>query len=70
MTRTAALRASILFLAFTLLSALLGLQSHSPAAEALFLITGPLAVLMLLFGLAGPVQAPALARARTRRSRR
>jgi hypothetical protein len=70
MTRTAALRASILFLVFTLVSAVLGLQSHSPAAEALFLITAPLAALMLVFGLAGPVQAPALARGRPRRSHR
>ena len=67
MTRSAALRASALFIALTIVFGGLGLSSHAVAAEALFLITGSLCALMLFFGLATP--APAAIPARVRRDR-
>jgi hypothetical protein len=67
MTRPAALRASALFIALTIVFGALGLSSHAAAAEALFLISGSLCALMLFFALATP--APAAIPMRVRRER-
>ena len=67
MTRPAALRASALFIALTIVFGALGLGSHAAVAEALFLISGSLCALMLFFALATP--APAAVPMRVRRDR-
>lgn len=54
MTRIAALRASALFVILTILFGALGLGSHATAAQAMFLISGSLGALMLIFALASP----------------
>lgn len=65
MTRTAALRASALFIVLTIVFAAVRLGSQSVAAEAFFLISGSLCVLMLFFAVATPTHAAV--RVRTRR---
>jgi hypothetical protein len=52
MTRTAALRASVLFVVLTIIFGGLGIGSHALAAEAMSLISGALFVLMFMFWLA------------------
>ena len=67
MTRPAALRASALFIALTIVFGAAGLGSHAVAAEALFLISGSLSAVMLFFALATPT--PAAIPVRVRRDR-
>ena len=67
MTRPAALRASALFIALSILFGMLGLGSHAAVAEAIFLISGSLCALMLLFAYATP--APTALPVRVRRDR-
>jgi hypothetical protein len=57
MTRSAAFRAGTLFVFLTALFAAIGLSSHAPVAEALFLITGSVCTVMLLFAFARPADA-------------
>ena len=64
MTRTIALRASALFIVFTILFGAVGLGSHALVAEAMFLISGSLCALMLFFSLATPDHAAAPVRVR------
>ena len=64
MTRTIALRASALFVALTILFAAVGLGSHAAIAEAMFLISASLCVLMLFFAAATPDHAAVPARVR------
>ena len=66
MTRTAALRASALFIALTIVFAAVAIGSHAVVAEALFLISGSVSALMLFFAAATP--APAGVPARIRRN--
>jgi hypothetical protein len=54
MTRMTALRSCAVFVALTLLFGAVGLGSHAAVAEALFLISGSLAALRLLFGASAP----------------
>ena len=70
MTRSVALRASIIFILFEAVFAGIGLASHVPVAEALFLIAGSLCAVMLFLVAATPVHEPALVPVRVRRSRR
>ncbi len=58
MTRFVALRVFMTFMTLALLSAAIGLSSHVPLAEALFLVSAALGSVMLIFGLATPVHAP------------
>jgi hypothetical protein len=67
MTRSAALRAGTVFVLLTLFFTAIGVSSYSPVAEALSLIAGSLAALMLLFALATPAHAAVPVRARRRR---
>ncbi len=67
MTRTVASRASVLFIALTIVFAAIGLGTHAAAAEPLFLISASLCALMLFFALATP--APAAVPVRVRRNR-
>ena len=64
MTRTAALRASSLFIVLTVVFGAAGLGSHAVVAEALFLISGSLVALMLFFAFAMPDHAAVPARVR------
>jgi hypothetical protein len=68
MTRPAALRASALFIALTIVFGAFGLGSHAAVAEALFLISGSLCALMLVFALA-TTPTPAAIPLRVRRDR-
>ena len=70
MTRTIALRASALFIVLTILFGTVGLGSHAVAAEAMFLISGSLCALMLLFALATPDHAAVPVRVRRVRTHR
>ena len=70
MTRLAALRTSVILIFATLFFGTVGLAGHSPLAEAVVLITGSLAMLMLCFGFAAPVSAPVPVRVRGSRGRR
>ena len=67
MTRSVALRASLLFIVCAALFAVTGIASHASAAEVLFLISGSLAGIMFCFALATPM--PALVPVRVRRKR-
>jgi hypothetical protein len=67
MTRSVALRAFLLFIVCAALSAVTGIASHAPVAEAVFLISGSLGGIMLCFALTTP--APALVPVRVRRRR-
>jgi hypothetical protein len=67
MTRSAALRAGTVFVLLTLFFTAIGVSSYSPVAEALSLIAGSLAALMLLFAFATPAHAAVPVRARRRR---
>jgi hypothetical protein len=64
MSKTAALRASTIFAALTVIFAAIGLGAYSPIAEALSLITGSVFAVTIAFALATPFHGPALARAR------
>ena len=64
MTRTIALRASALFVVFTILFGAVGLGSHALVAEAMFLISASLCALMLFFALATPDHAAVPVRVR------
>ena len=64
MTRTAALRASALFIVLTIVFSAVGLGSHAGAAEAIFLISASLGALMLVFAVATPVHTAVPARIR------
>ncbi len=67
MTRSVALRASVLFTLFAVVFAGIGLASHVPVAEALFLIAGSLCAIMLFFAAATPVHEPVPVRGRRTR---
>ena len=64
MTRTAALRSSVLFVVLTIVFGAVGLSSHAVVAEAMFLISGSLVALMLFFAFATPDHAAVPARVR------
>ena len=64
MTRTAALRASALFIVLTIVFGAIGLGSHAAAAQAMFLISGSLCALMLFFAFATPNHAAVPVRVR------
>jgi hypothetical protein len=70
MTRSVALRASVLFTLFAVVFAGIGLASHVPVAEALFLIAGSLCAIMLFFAAVTPTHEPVLVPVRVRRNRR
>jgi hypothetical protein len=70
MTRTVALRASALFIAVMVVFGAVGFGSHAAAADALFLISGSLCALMLLFAVMSPAPAPIPVRIRRGRSYR
>ena len=70
MTRSVALRASVLFTLFAVVFAGIGLASHGPAAEALFLIAGSLCAVMQFFAAVTPAHEPVLVPVRARRTRR
>jgi hypothetical protein len=66
MTRSAALRAGTIFVLLALFFGATGINAYAPLAEALFLITGSLCALMLLFGLAPrPAAVPVRVKRRT-----
>ena len=67
MTRNVALRASTIFVALTLVFGALGLGSHAPVAEALFLITASVCALLFAFAVAAPQHAAIPVRVRRRR---
>ena len=67
MTRSAALRASTIFLLLAVSFGVIGTTTYSPLAEAIFLIAGSLCAVMLLFAAATPAHAPVLVRVRTSR---
>lgn len=69
MTRTVALRTSFFFVTLTVLFGMVGIGSHAPIAEALFLIGGSLCALMVLFAFAAPRQAAVPVRVRPTRHR-
>jgi hypothetical protein len=64
MTRSVAFRASAIFVLFAMLFASVGVASHVPIAEILFLISGSLCAVMFLFAMAAP--APVAVRVRRR----
>ena len=66
MTRFAALRASVLFVVLAAVFATLGIASHVPVAEALFLISGSLCAILFFFGMNTPARAPVPVRVRRR----
>jgi hypothetical protein len=68
MTRSVALRASLLFTLCAALFAVTGIASHAPVAEILFVISGSLCGVMLCFASAAPTPALVPVRARRRRS--
>lgn len=69
MTRSVASRLVVLCVMFASLFAVTGLASQVPVAEVLFLISGSLCAVMLLFTLAPPSRAPAPIPVRVRRRR-
>ena len=69
MTRSVALRASVLFTLFAAVFAGIGLASHTPFAEALFLIAGSLCAVLLFFAAATPAHEPVPVPVRVRRIR-
>ena len=70
MTRTAAFRASALFVVLAMVFAAVGLGSHALAAQAMFLISGSLGALMLVFAVATPDHAAVPVRVRGTHSHR
>jgi hypothetical protein len=58
MNRSVALRAGVLFTILAVLFAATGLASEGRVAEVLFLISGAVCSLLLLFGLTAPAAAP------------
>ena len=70
MTRTAALRASALFVVLAIVFAAVGLGSQAAAAQAMLVISGSLAALMLAFALATPDHAAVPVRVRRPSSHR
>jgi hypothetical protein len=67
MTRIVALRASIIFVALTLLTGGLSLGSHATVLTALLLITASVATLLFVLALAPAHPAPIPVRVRDRR---
>lgn len=67
MTRSAALRASAIFIVFAAVFASAGIVAQVPVAEALFLISSSLFGILLLFGVSTPARAPVPVRVRRRR---
>jgi hypothetical protein len=71
MTRTAALRASVLFVVLAIVFGIVDIASHALAAEAVSLISGALFMLMFMFWLAPlPEHRPLPARIRAPRTYR
>jgi hypothetical protein len=64
MTRSAALRASTIFVLLALFFGAVGINTSAPVAEALFLIAGSLCAVLILFAFAPVAHAPVPARAR------
>jgi hypothetical protein len=65
MTRTIALRSSALFVLSALVFGLIALGgSHAWVAQAVFLVTGAICAVMLIFALAAPVPRPVPVRIR------
>ena len=67
MTRFVAFRAFMIFITLAALSAVTGLASQVPLAEALFLVGATLGGVMLAFALASPAHEPVPVRVRRRR---
>ena len=67
MTRIVALRASIIFVALTLLTGGLSMGSHATVLTALLLITASVATLLFVLALAPAHHAPIPVRVRDRR---
>ena len=67
MTRIVALRASIIFVALTLLTGGLSMGSHATVLTALLLITASVATLLFVLALATAHPAPIPVRVRDRR---
>ena len=67
MPRTIALRASTIFVVLAFVFGAVGINSHSPIAEALFLIAASVCALTLLIAFAPPAHVPAPARLRRTR---
>ena len=70
MTRIVALRASIIFVALTLLIGAISLASQTAALTAVVLISGSVAALLILFAAAPAQLAPIPVRVRDRRTGR
>jgi preprotein translocase subunit SecF len=68
MTRTAAFRATAIFVLLALVFGAVGVSSQAAAAQAVLAIAGTVCTVMLLFGLATPAHVPV--RVRARRNRR
>jgi hypothetical protein len=64
MTRTIALRSSALFVLSALVFGLIALGSHAWVAQAVFLVTGAICAVMLIFALAAPAPRPVPVRIR------
>jgi hypothetical protein len=67
MTRSVAFRAFLFFTACAVLFAVTGILSQVPVAEVLFLITGSLCAVMMLYAASVPSPAPVPVRVRRRR---
>jgi len=67
MDRSAALRASLFFIAAALAFGTAGVASGEPLAEAAFVIVGSLAALTAALGLVAPAPQPMRVRAQARR---
>ena len=67
MTRTAAFRASAIFVLLALVFGAVGVSSQAAVAEALFAIAGAVFAVLLLLGLVTPAHAPVPVRVRRAR---
>ena len=67
MTRTAALRSGLLFIALGVLFGLIGSGSGAQAAKALFLVAGSMSLVLGVFAAIAPSPRPAPVRVRARR---
>jgi hypothetical protein len=67
MTRSVAIRALTLFIIAATVFASIGIASHVPVAEALFVLCGSLGALMFVCAMSMPAHAPVLVRVRRHR---
>lgn len=66
MTRSAALRAGMIFVLLSVIFGALGASTYSPVAEALLAVTASLCAVMLMFAAATPAYVPVPVRRRRR----